>query len=154
MKNLVDTMNLLVKHIINIDSKAVHLDNAETVTGDKAFTGGVTVGGYEPECVVAKGDKGIRYASGLQICWGGATVTNYLYTSASNASRNVPVTFGWPFANTAYEMSLSGYTGARDLIYTISDKTVNGFTIGVRNSYNSSGDWMCYVGFVAIGWWK
>nr|DAF65068.1 MAG TPA: Lower baseplate protein N-terminal domain [Podoviridae sp. ct2iq11] len=91
MKNLIDTMNLLVKYIINIDSKTVHLDGAEDVTGDKAFTGGVTVGGYVPECVVGKGNGYIRYSSELQICWGWATLNGAI--TPTNKLVTFPVAF-------------------------------------------------------------
>lgn len=54
----------------NVWSQAVHKTGDETITGNKAFTGGMTVGGYEPECVVDTRDRCIRYNNGIQIVWG------------------------------------------------------------------------------------
>lgn len=92
-----DMTDILIKHVANLDSKTVHIGGAETVTGDKAFTGGVTVGGYEPECVVDKGDGYIRYSSGLQMCFGDVTTTK----AANVNNANITIAYAKPFTRVA-----------------------------------------------------
>lgn len=142
MKNLVDTMNLLVKHIINIDSKTVHLDGTETVTGDKAFTGGVTVGGYEPECVVDKGDDYIRYSSGLQICWGWAMLNGAI------TSTNKLVTFPVAFKSKPRIITTAN-ANAGNAFIAVGWETETNFTIGTSGAASNGG-----TSWFAIGWWK
>ena len=48
-------------------SQCVHKTGNETITGDKAFTGSVTVGGYDPECVVDKKDEFQYGISGIPV---------------------------------------------------------------------------------------
>ena len=142
------------KSVTDIDSKTVHLDGTETVTGDKAFTGGVTVGGYEPECVVYKKDEfqygHIRYSSGLQICWGWAGTF-----SGGNGSSET-FTFAKPFkvrphvfctpCNGAYKWS--SYNAE-------TNSTTTTGTISIWVSYGSA-DNEATVAFnwLAIGYWE
>ena len=144
--------DILIKHVANLDSKTVHLDNAETVTGDKAFTGGVTVGGYEPECVVAKGDGYIRYSSGLQMCFGDVTATKAV--NVNNANITIP--YAKPFTRVASVQ----LTNKHFNYYSVFACRVTTDTENVNcdwwtdNSGVVSISVTCYGFYFAIGWWK
>lgn len=137
-----------------VDSKTVHLDGTETITGDKAFTGGVTVGGYEPECVVDKEDElqygHIRYSSGLQICWGWSGT----FSGGNNSSKTF--TFAKSF-KTRPHVFCSPCNGAykwASYNAETSSTTTTG-TICIWVSYGSA-DTAATVAFnwLAIGYWK
>ena len=142
------------KSVTDIDSKTVHLDGTETVTGDKAFTGGVTVGGYEPECVVDKEDEfqygHIRYSSGLQICWGWAGT----FSGGNGSSKTF--TFAKPFKVRPHVFCTScngAYKWETYNAETYSTTTTG--TIKIWVVYGSA-DKEATVAFnwLAIGYWK
>ena len=138
-----DMTDILIKHVANLDSKTVHLGGAETVTGDKAFTGGVTVGGYEPECVVDKGDGYIRYSSGLQICWGRVTVNGAI--TETNTKVTFPVAFKLtPAVLTTGNANYLGYN------VMVGWETATSFTIGTTRESPAVGG----TNWFAIGYWK
>lgn len=141
--------DILIKHVANLDSKTVHISGAETVTGDKTFTGGVTVGGYEPECIVDKGDGYIRYSSGLQLCWGwSGTFT------ARNDTRKT-FTFAKSFKMPPHVLSSPSAGGNNWASY--SERTSSSTTTGTISTWVSSGyDNEAIVGYqwLAIGFWK
>lgn len=147
-----DMTDILIKHIANLDRKTVHLGGTETVTGDKAFTSGVTVGGYEPECVVAKGDGYIRYSSGLQMCFGDVTATK----AANVNNANITIPYAKPFTHVA-----SVQLTSQQFMY------YSRFTHRVTtDTDNLNCDWWtddtnivaknitCYGFYLAIGFWK
>ena len=146
--------DILIKHVANLDRKTVHLDGTETVTGDKAFTGGVTVGGYEPECAVDKEDGYIeygyiRYSSGLQICWGwsgtfsGGNNSSKTFTFAKSFKTR-PHVFCSP-SNGAYHWALYNAT---------TDSTTTTGTIKTWVSYGSATEATVAFNWLAIGFWK
>lgn len=137
-----DMTDILIKHVANLDSKTVHLDGTETVTGDKAFTGGVTVGGYEPECVVGKGDGYIRYSSGLQICWGWATLNGAI--TENNKKVTFPVAF-----KTKPRVITTANANAGNAFIVVGWETETNFTIGTTGAVLTGG-----TSWLAIGWWK
>lgn len=138
-----DMTDILIKHVANLDSKTVHLGGAETVTGDKAFTGGITVGGYEPECVVDKGDGYIRYSSGLQICWGRVKVNGAI--TETNKKVTFPVSFkSTPAVLTTSNANYLGYN------VMVGWETATSFTIGTTSEAPASGE----TNWFAIGRWK
>ena len=144
--------DILIKHVANLDSKTVHLDGTETVTGDKAFTGGVTVGGYEPECVVDKGDGYIRYSSGLQMCFGDVTATK----AANVNNANITIPYAKPFTHVASVQ----LTNKQFLYYSHFTHRVT------TDTGNLNCDWWtddanivaknitCHGFYLAIGFWK
>ena len=138
-----DITDILIKHVANLDSKTVHIGGAEMVTGDKAFTGGVTVGGYEPECVVDKGNGYIRYSSGLQMCWGRVTVNGAI--TATNTKVTFPVAFkSTPAVLTTGNANYLGYN------VMVGWETATSFTIGTARESPAVGD----TNWFAIGYWK
>lgn len=147
-----DITDILIKHIANLDRKTVHLGGTETVTGDKAFTGGVTVGGYEPECVVDKGDGYIRYSSGLQMCFGDVTAIK----AANVNNANITIAYAKHFTHVA-----SVQLTSKQFMY------YSRFAHGVTtDTDNINCDWWtddtnivaknitCYGFYLAIGFWK
>ena len=138
-----DMTDILIKHVANMNSKTVHLGGAETVTGDKAFTGGVTVGGYVPECVVDKGNGYIRYSSGLQMCWGCVTVNGVI------TDTNTKVTFPVAFKLTPAVLTTgnANYLGNNVMVGW---ETATSFTIGTTRESPAVGK----TSWFAIGYWK
>ena len=135
--------DILIKHVANLDSKTVHLGGAETVTGDKAFTGGVTVGGYVPECVVDKGNGYIRYSSGLQICWGRVKVNGAI--TATNTKVTFPVAF--KLTPAVLTTGNANYLGNNVMVGW---ETATSFIIGTPSESPAVGE----TNWIAIGWWK
>jgi hypothetical protein len=152
MKDITDTINLLIKHIANIDSKTVHLDGAETVTGDKAFTGGVTVGGYEPECVVDKGEGYIRYSSGLQMCFGDVAAIK----AANVNNANVTIAYAKPFTRVAsVQLTSKQFNYYSSFAHRVETDTNNiNCDWWTDNSNIMAVAITCYGFYLAIGFWK
>lgn len=147
-----DMTDILIKHVANLDSKTVHLDGTETVTGDKAFTGGVTVGGYEPECVVDKGDGYIRYSSGLQMCFGDVTATKAV--NVNNA--NVTIAYAKPFTRVAsVQLTNKQYNYYSNFVHRVTADTDNvNCDWWTDNPDVKALDITCYGFYLAIGFWK
>lgn len=147
-----DMADILIKHVANLNSKTVHLGGAETVTGDKAFTGGVTVGGYEPECVVDKGDGYIRYSSGLQMCFGDVTATK----AANVSNANITIKYAKPFTSVAsVHLTNKQFTYYSSFAHRVSTDT-NNVTCEwwTDNQGIQAMSVTCYGFYLAIGFWK
>ena len=144
--------DILIKHVANLDSKTVHLDNAETVTGDKAFTGGVTVGGCVPECVVDKGNGYIRYSSGLQMCFG-----DVIATKAENVSNaNITIAYAKSFTHVvSVQLTSKQFMYYSHFTHRVTTDTDNiNCDWWTDDTYVKGINITCYGFYFAIGWWK
>lgn len=153
MATIQSVIDLLVRYIKLLHGKNVHTEGDETITGDKTFTGGVTVGGYEPECVVDKEDGNqygyIRYPSGLQICWGWSGT----FSGGNNSSKTF--TFAKSFKTRPHVFcspSNGAYNWGRYNATTISTTTTG--TIRTWVSYGSADEATVAFNWLAIGYWK
>ena len=133
-------------------SQSVHKTGDETITGDKAFTGGVTVGGYEPECVVDKGDGYIRYSSGLQMCFGDVTTTK-----AANANNaNITIAYSKPFTSVAsVQLTSKQFNYYSNFGHRVETDT-NNVTCEwwTDNTFVKEKNITIYGFYLAIGFWK
>lgn len=147
-----DMADILIKHVANLDSKTVHLGGAETVTGDKAFTGGVTVGGYDPECVVDKGDGYIRYSSGLQMCFGDVTATK----AANTPNANITIKYAKPFTRVAsVQLTNKQHDYYSNFAHRVTTDTNNvNCEWWTEDKGIQAMSITCYGFYFAIGWWK
>lgn len=145
MASITSTISLLLRYIGLLDGKTVHTTGDETIAGVKNFTGELQAGGFLIEAVVERGYDYIRYASGLQICWGTATL------NGSITSTNKKVTYPKPFA-----------AGKNHIVLTTLNANV-GLHIPVGVGWESDSYFMIgtsgaettgHSGWIAIGWWK
>lgn len=98
-------------------------------------SGSLTWAGKEIERVNAIGTGYIRYESGLQICWGGTTLT-----------ASTSISYAVPFAGGSPRPYIGA--GSNVTLYATSPGDT-GFTAQASNYTNSPA-----FRYVAIGWWK
>lgn len=125
--------------------KAQDGSNSSALTGKPDGT--LTWNNKEIERVSAKGTYGIRFESGIQICWGTLSIP------AGTAGREVSdiMTFPYPFANANYGLTFGNDWRASSSEYCRAEgrNTANfKFTaVGVgTNAHNAF--------YIAIGFWK
>lgn len=108
------------------------------------MTGGLTLSdGSAAEGVVASGDNYVRYASGLQICWG------YVGLNGQITATNMRVTFPAPFiVNPVILTTLNANIG--NIPIGIGWESTTAFSIGSLNSINTTQ----HTEWIAIGLWK
>lgn len=90
--------------------------------------------------VVAQGDEFIRYANGLQICWGTNKETDKTYTV---------INYPMPFSNEGEAPSVTIGTSADNAIRMSTVNDVNTTSFQLLKNYADM--WVCWM---AIGWWK
>ena len=98
------------------------------------------------DAVVGKGmsnNGDIRYASGLQMCWGLVTLNGPI------TNKNVKVTFPKPFATIPRVFSCSN-AKIGDAMVLVGWETTTDFTIGCNSGSSSKG----HTNWLAIGPWK
>lgn len=143
MASITSTITLLLRHIGLLDGKTVHTSDDETITGTKNFTGTLQAGGYPVEAVVESGDGYIRYASGIQMCWGRTTLNGPI------TSTNKLVTFPKAFnaSPAVVTCSNANYLG---MIVMVGWESKTSFTIGTRSGETSTGE----TNWIAYGTWE
>lgn len=145
MASITSLVSLLLRHIGLLDGKTVHTTGDETIAGTKNFTGILRAGGYPVETVVDKGNGYIRYSSGLQICWGTATL------NGSITSTKKKVTYPKSFdANKAHIVltTLNANVGLH-IPVGVGWESNSYFMIGTSGEETTG-----HTGWIAIGWWK
>ena len=124
-----------------------------TLTGAGATFTSLSVGGYTSETVVESGSNYIRYASGVQICWGSLTATGSI-DAKSSVSRTT--SFPKTFKNTSTVITVccktdGGFTNyLRQNSYAIGTSSV---TVSFFNSNTTTCGSTTYT-YTAIGYWK
>ena len=143
MASITSTITLLLRHIGLLDGKTVHTTGNETIAGTKNFSGTLQAGGYPAEAVVESGDGYIRYASGLQMCWGRVTVNGTI------TETNTKVTFPVAFKLTPAVLTTgnANYLGNNVMVGW---ETATSFTIGTTKESPAVGN----TSWFAIGYWK
>lgn len=122
-------------------------DSANSCSLDGKPDGTLTWDNKEIERVSAKGTYGIRFESGIQICWGELSIP------AGTAGREVSgtMTFPYPFANTNYVLTFGNdWLASSSEYYRAEGRNTGNFrftAVGVNtNSHKAF--------YVAIGYWK
>jgi hypothetical protein len=93
------------------DTNVVHVNDAQTITGNKNFTGLLQQNGKDVSVVdsySANGNGYIRYSNGLQIAWSSVSLTGLSENVGSPVSWTI--TFPMPFLHT-FALSIN-YTGS------------------------------------------
>ena len=124
---------------------AIDANNTGSLTGTPG--GSLTWNNKEIERVSAKGTNGIRFESGIQICWGTLSIPD------GTAGREVSdtITFPYPFANGNYVLTFGNeWCASSSEYYRAEGKNAANFkftAVGVgTNGHNAF--------YVAIGYWK
>ena len=120
-------------------------NNACSLTGKPG--GNLTWDDKEIERVSAKGTNGIRFESGIQICWG----TKGIPAGTSGREVSGTMTFPFPFKNNDYVLTFGNeWCSSSSEYYRAEDKNAANFkftAVGVgTNGHNAF--------YVAIGYWK
>lgn len=109
--------------------------------------GSLTWNDKEIERVSAKGTYGIRFESGIQICWG------ELIIPAGTSGRDVSgtMTFPYPFANNQYALTFgNNWCGSSSEYYRAEDIRTGNFKFTARGVSDNSHK----AFYIAIGYWK
>lgn len=145
MASISSFAKLLLRYIGLLDGKTVHTTGDEAIAGVKNFSGTLQARGYPAEAVVESGNGYIRYSSGLQICWGTATLDGNI------TSTKKKVTYPKPFAaekNHIVLTTLNANVGL-DIPVGVGWESDRYFMIGTSGAASTA-----HTGWVAIGWWK
>lgn len=143
MASITSTISLLLRYIGLLDGKTVHTTGDETIAGTKNFSGTLQAGGYTAEAVVESGERFIRYAGGIQICWGRVTVNGAI--TETNKKVTFPAAFKLkPAVLTTGNANYLGYN------VVVGWETETSFTIGTTNNASTVGN----TNWFAIGLWK
>ena len=114
------------------------------------MTGGLTLSdGSAAEGVVASGDDYVRYASGLQICWGSVNCVNYTYSN-----KHSIFTYPVSFKDFNYQIAVSPLSSYADVVSNINEKETTYCSVGARNLRQSTDNWSVNVLIHVIGYWK
>lgn len=145
MASISSFTKLLLRHIGLLDGKTVHTTGDETIAGTKNFSGTLQAGGHPVEVVVEKGDDYIRYSSGLQICWGTATLNGNI------TSTKKKVTYSKSFAANKNHIVLTTFNAniGIEIPVGVGWETDRYFMIGTSGAASTG-----HTGWIAIGWWK
>lgn len=143
MASITSTITLLLRHIGLLDGKTVHTSDDETITGAKNFTGTLQAGGYPVEAVVESGDRYIRYASGVQMCWGRVKVNGAI----SNTKTKVTFPVAFKLTPAVLITSNANYLGYNVMVGW---ETATSFTCGTSGESSTVGE----TNWFAIGHWK
>ena len=143
MASITSAISLLLRYIDLLNGKTVHTTGDETIAGTKDFSGTLQVGGYTAEAVVESGDGFIRYASGIQMCWGRVKVNGAITT------KNKKVTFPVAFKSTPAVLTTgnANYLGYNVMVGW---ETATSFTIGTTSEAPAVGE----TNWFAIGLWE
>lgn len=143
MASIPSLVSLLLRHIGLLDGKTVHTTGDETIAGTKNFTGTLQAGGYTAEAVVESGNGYIRYASGIQMCWGRTALNGPI------SSTNKLVTFPKAFnaVPAVVTCSNANYLG---IIVMVGWESKTSFTIGTISGETSTGE----TNWIAYGTWE
>lgn len=143
MASITSAISLLLRYIDLLNGKTVHTTGDETIAGTKDFSGTLQVGGYTAEAVVESGDGFIRYASGIQMCWGRVKVNGAITTT--NKKVTFPVAFkSTPAVLTTGNANYLGYN------VMVGWETATSFTIGTTSEASAVGE----TNWFAIGLWE
>ena len=141
--SITSTISLLLRYIGLLNGKAVHTTGDETIAGTKNFSGTLQAGGFPTEAVVESGNGYIRYASGVQMCWGRVKVSGEI--TATNKKVTFPAAFkSTPAVLTTGNANYLGYN------VVVGWETTTSFTIGAVNGASTAGE----TNWIAIGLWK
>lgn len=114
------------------------------------MTGALTLAdGSAAEGVVGSKYFYVRYASGLQICWGYVNCVNYAYSS--KYSR---FTYPVSFKDFNYQITVCPRASGIDVVSNIDEKETTYCSVGVRNLRQSTDNWSVNVLIHVIGYWK
>lgn len=143
MVSITSTISLLLRYIGLLNGKTVHTTGDETIAGTKNFSGTLQAGGYPIEAVVESGNGYIRYASGVQMCWGRVKVNGPI--TETNTKVTYPVAFKLtPAVLTTGNANYLGYN------VMVGWETATSFTIGTTSEAPAVGA----TNWFAIGYWK
>lgn len=143
MASISSLVSLLLRHIGLLDGKTVHTTGDEAIAGVKNFSGTLQAGGHPIEAVVESGKGYIRYASGVQMCWGRVKV--YGPITETKTKVTFPVAFKLtPAVLTTGNANYLGYE------VMVGWETAASFTIGTPNESSAVGE----TNWFAIGYWK
>lgn len=114
------------------------------------MTGALTLSdGSAAEGVVASGDDYVRYASGLQICYGYVNCVNFLYSG-----KGTEFTYPVSFKDSNYQVTVCPRARGFNVVANIDKKETTYCTVGVRDLSQSSDNWDVNVLIHVIGYWK
>ena len=143
MASISSLMSLLLRHIGLLDGKTVHTTGDEAIAGVKNFSGTLQAGGHLIEAVVESGNGYIRYASGVQMCWGRVKVNGPITETKTKVT--FPVAFKLtPAVLTTGNANFLGYA------VMVGWETAASFTIGTSGESSAVGE----TNWFAIGYWK
>ena len=143
MASISSLMSLLLRHIGLLDGKTVHTTGDEAIAGVKNFSGTLQAGGHPIEAVVKSGNGYIRYASGVQMCWGRVKVNGPITETKTKVT--FPVAFKLtPAVLTTGNANFLGYA------VMVGWETAASFTIGTSGESSAVGE----TNWFAIGYWK
>ena len=143
MASITSTISLLLRYIGLLNGKTVHTTGDETIAGTKNFSGTLQAGGHPIEAVVESGNRYIRYASGVQMCWGRVKVNGAI--TETNTKVTYPVAFKLtPAVLTTSNANYLGYN------VMVGWETATSFTIGTTSEAPAVGA----TNWFAIGYWK
>lgn len=143
MASITSTISLLLRYIGLLNRKTVHTTGDETIAGVKNFSGTLQAGGHPIEAVVESGNRYIRYASGVQMCWGRVKVNGAITETKTKVT--FPVAFKLtPAVLTTGNANYLGYN------VVVGWETATSFTIGTLNEASAVGE----TNWFAIGLWK
>lgn len=143
MASITSTISLLLRYIGLLNGKTVHTTGDETIAGTKNFSGTLQAGGHPIEAVVESGNGYIRYASGVQMCWGRVKVNGAI--TETNTKVTYPVAFKLtPAVLTTSNANYLGYN------VMVGWETATSFTIGTTSEAPAVGA----TNWFAIGYWK
>ena len=143
MASISSLVSLLLRHIGLLDGKTVHTTGDEAIAGVKNFSGTLRAGGCPIEAVVESGTGYIRYASGVQMCWGRVKVTGPITDLTTKVT--FPVAFKLtPAVLTTGNANYLGYA------VMVGWETAAYFTIGTSGDSSAVGE----TNWFAIGYWK
>jgi hypothetical protein len=143
MASISSLVSLLLRHIGLLDGKTVHTTGDEAIAGVKNFSGTLQAGGHPIEAVVESGNGYIRYASGVQMCWGRVKVNGPITETKTKVT--FPVAFKLiPAVLTTGNANYLGYA------VMVGWETAASFTIGTSGDSSAVGE----TNWFAIGYWK
>lgn len=141
MASITSTISLLLRYIGLLNGKTVHTTGDETIAGTKNFSGTLQAGGRPIEAVVESGKGYIRYASGVQMCWGRVKVNGPI--TGTKTKVTFPVAFkATPVVLTTGNANYLGYN------VVVGWETATSFTIGTSNESSTVGE----TNWFAIGY--
>ena len=149
-KNMNDALRAVMAAVKN-ESDALQSDlgtylrkSGGTMTGALTLADGSTAEG-----VVGSEYFYVRYASGLQICWGSVNCVNYTYSN-----KHSIFTYPVSFKDFNYQITVCPLTSYADVVSNIDEKETTYCSVGVRNIRQSTDNWSVNVLIHAIGYWK